>query len=265
MISIKEAGRQSRAIYALHWALFCMRNRQLVVSSDLFWRSNRNSFAGRPGWVIGNGPSLRIGDLERLRDEVSIASNKIYLGFAQTTWRPSYYTCSDKLVWEKVQPALPGLFPTVIGLSTMPLPQVDISYRVARMLAGHRSVQDAFSVDCGHGVYGGRTVTYFNLQIAAHLGLNPIYLLGCDHYYAGETGTAQVGEIVRHAVSSNHFVPNYRQPGERVNSAPILEMNEAFAAARGAAEARGIRICNATRGGHLEVFERVNFDDVAPA
>ena len=32
---------------------------------------------------------------------------------------------------------------------------------------------------------GGRTITLAtNIQIAVHLGLNPIYLIGyCDHYY----------------------------------------------------------------------------------
>lgn len=265
MIPLKELIRQSRIAYAAHWALFRFQNPRLVAESTHFWQTTRNSLAGRPGWVIGNGPSLRVEDLDRLKNQVCLASNKIYLAFERTAWRPAYYTCADKLVWEKVQPALPGLFPLVLGLSTLPLPTVDFPYRIARMVGGHRSAREAFSTDCGNGVYGGRTVTFFNLQIAAHLGLNPIYLLGCDHYYAGEAGAAKAGEVVQHATASNHFVPNYRQPGEKVNSAPIEEMNGAFAVARRVAETRGIKILNATRGGHLEAFERARFDDVAPA
>jgi hypothetical protein len=39
-------------------------------------------------------------------------------------------------------------------------------------------------------------------------------------------------------------------------------MNAAFDVARRVAEAHGIKIINATRGGHLEAFERAAFDSL---
>ena len=51
-------------------------------------------------FIIGNGPSLKINDLDLLHihDELSFAFNKIYLAFEQTKYRPSYYMVEDILV-----------------------------------------------------------------------------------------------------------------------------------------------------------------------
>ena len=116
-----------------------------------------------------------------------------------------------------------------------------------------------FSPDVGGGVYNGYTVTYFNLQLAVHLGLNPIYLIGCDHFYAGE-GNVTANQVIQAGSQVNHFDPRYRQPGEKVNPAPVQLMDFGYAHARSYADRHGIKIINATRGGYLEVFERANFD-----
>jgi len=55
------------------------RREWLRWRSRRYWASVKGRYAGRRGFVIGNGPSLKAADLELLRDEVCIASNKIYL------------------------------------------------------------------------------------------------------------------------------------------------------------------------------------------
>lgn len=253
---------QCPLLYSFLWQWFSLRHARVARDSRSWWQRTRNIHSGRRGFVIGNGPSLRIADLSRLRSEICIASNKIYLAFDETDWRPDYLTCIDKLVWEKIQGDLPGRFQEIIALSTLSIRHATIPVVVARHLGGHASVADGFSMDGTQGVFGGRTVTYTNLQLAAHLGLNPIYLLGCDHYYQGEAGAKASGAIIAHASGSNHFSPKYRTEGERVNSAPIKEMDAAFVVARRVAEKHGVRIYNATRGGHLEVFERASLDSI---
>lgn len=234
----------------------------MAQRSAEWWKRTRGIHAGMRGFVIGNGPSLRMSDLDRLRSEVCIASNKIYLAYEETDWRPNYVTCSDKLVWAKIRDEMSMHFSEILAVSTMDVRNVPIPVIVARHLGGHASVADAFSSDCSRGVYAGRTVTYFNLQVAAHLGLNPIYLIGCDHYYSGEAGVSEHGAVIKHSDVVNHFSPKYRTAGESVNSAPITEMNDAFRVGRRVAESRGIHIINATRGGHLEVFQRASMDEI---
>lgn len=259
---MKNRLLQSSLLYSVLWQLFRVRHPRVARQSRDWWQRTRNLYSGRRGFVIGNGPSLRTADLSRLKSDICIASNKIYLAFDETDWRPEYLTCSDKLVWAKIQPDLPGRFKEIIAISTLDLRLAAIPVVVGRHLGGHAAVAEGFSLDCGRGIFGGRTVTYVNLQLAAHLGLNPIYLIGCDHYYLGESDVDASGKIITHSVTSNHFSPNYRSPGEKVNSAPIAEMNAAFSVGRQVAEAHGIRILNATRGGHLEVFDRVAFDSL---
>ena len=53
---------------------------------------------GKRGFIIGNGPSLTVADLEKLKNEITFASNRIYLAFDETNWRPTYYNMCDVVV-----------------------------------------------------------------------------------------------------------------------------------------------------------------------
>jgi len=242
------------------------RERRILASRD-YWKSLKNKHQGKRGFVIGNGPSLRLGDLERLNGEISIASNKIYLAFDQVSWRPTYYTVADRLLWRKIRREI-GSY---VGLIHVPEFIYGIPYGIRkkihcwRFLVEGKSFDEysgvAFSDDITKGAYGGATITFDNLQLAAHLGLNPIYIIGCDHYYAGESDIVH-DHAVRVGEQSNHFISGYRRPGEKVNPAPIDKMNDAYSRAQTFAEERGLEIYNATRGGHLEAFPRVILDSL---
>ena len=67
-------------------------------ANDSRIKALRNCHAGRRAFVIANGPSLRVEDLDLLRNEITFASNKIFLAFDSTPWRPTYYFASDNLV-----------------------------------------------------------------------------------------------------------------------------------------------------------------------
>ena len=67
-----------------------------------YWESLRNQYSGQRGFIIGNGPSLRVEDLDSLQGEITIASNKIYMIFPKTPWRPTFYTIADTILWPKI-------------------------------------------------------------------------------------------------------------------------------------------------------------------
>lgn len=237
-----------------------------IQASLPYFRSIKNRYAGRRGFVIGNGPSLRLEDLERLHDEVTIASNKIYLAFPKVKWRPTLHTIADELVWAKVRAEIPEeLKPTLIPHYL----KLDAgtnchTWRTLRLAGIQRETEPDyegidFSTDICVGLFGSCTVTFENLQIAAHLGLNPIYIIGCDHKYAGESNV-QRDQPVAHGSASNHFIEGYRKPGEMVNPAPLDIMNRGYREARRYSDRSQLRIRNATRGGHLDAFERADFD-----
>jgi hypothetical protein len=238
-----------------------------IEESRPFFAALKNKYAGHRGFVIGNGPSLRLEDLELMKGEVTLAANKVYLAFDKVAWRPTYVTVVDPLVWEKVQDDIWKHHDAVLVPSY--LPELKGGHGKAKTFRNLGNASDLWRVDGGlhfsddftKGAYGGYTVTYENLQLAVHLGLNPIYIVGCDHFYKGEDKMKPNDPIVTKD-ASNHFLPGYRVPGEIVNPATIDEMNEGFRQARDYCANHGVQLFNATRGGHLEVFERTSFDDL---
>jgi hypothetical protein len=65
----------------------------------------RNKHKGKRVFLIGNGPSLKKTNLNLIKNEYSIAMNRISLIYKDTEWRPSYYLfCSsncDHPTWGK--------------------------------------------------------------------------------------------------------------------------------------------------------------------
>ena len=233
-----------------------------------FFRSLKNLYEGQPAFVIGNGPSLRIEDLNALNGKVTIAANKIFLAFAYTDWRPTFATIADPILYNKtIRQARNNYSTLLIPHYLLDENATAPNVKVFRTIGGAPELRAAqitsvpFSGDLSRGAYTGYTVTYENLQFAVHLGSSPIYLIGCDHYYKGESDTVANLPVTTKS-ADNHFVPNYRSIGETVNPAPLDLMNVSYQTARLYSEQHGINIYNATRGGHLDVFERVNLDSI---
>jgi hypothetical protein len=235
-----------------------------LVRSRGYWERMRGIHAGRRGFVIGNGPSLTLADLERLSGEVTLAANRIYLCYDQTAWRPTYLSVADSVLWPKIRGEIGQRVDALHLVADLPPPPGARAHYFAyrARVPAEPGPQPAFSADVRAGIHGGYTVTFDNLQIAAHFGLDPIYLIGCDHYYAGEEDLSDPHAAAPVREAANHFIAGYRSVGEVVNPAPITAMNRAFAEARRFSERRGPRILNATRGGHLEAFPRVAFDSL---
>lgn len=233
-----------------------------------YFLSLKDKYKGQRGFVIGNGPSLKLDDLNMLKDEISIASNKIFLCYDQVDWRPTLYTIADHLVWPKLAPELHKHEKRVVIQSDLERlkcckAKIHVVKHLGSALASPiaQGNKPLFSSDTSLGIYTGYTVTFENIQWAVHMGLNPIYLIGCDHYYHGEP-EVNCDTPIAEGVHQNHFMPGYRVPGEIVNNAAIKEMTQAYEVAKKYGDDNGIQIINATRGGHLEVFSRASFDEL---
>ena len=111
------------------------------------------------------------------------------------------------------------------------------------------------------GIFGGRTITYNNIQLAVHLGFKEIYLIGCDHYYEEKKPTSS--NIVQHDGDiTNHFHKDYRETGEKVNYAPVDIMEDAYRNAKKNLDKQNIKIYNASRKTNLNIFEKINFETI---
>lgn len=223
-----------------------------------YWNSLKNIHQGKRGFIIGNGPSLKMDDLDQLTGEITIASNKIYLAFEKTNWRPNYYTTADIILWDKIKHEVSKYFEYIHIPNYLEKDSIkNVIYWNSKLMG----IKKRFSNDMSISTYSGHTVTYENLQLAVHLGLNPIYLIGCDHNYPGEK-SVKPGKPIKQSENQSHFIKGYRKAGETVLPASIIDMEISYNEAKKYAKKNNIKIFNATRGGYLEIFERKDLDDI---
>ena len=198
-------------------------------------------------------------DLEKLKGEICFGTHRIYEIFEQTDWRPTYYCAQDH---------------KLIELSTKSINRICAKYRFIGTVKNQRykGLRGAthieldtrsfypglpeFSEDISAGIFEGFTVSYMCFQLAAYMGFNEIYLLGIDHNYS-RVKLAD-GSILANEKIQDHF----SEKDEIENVPQLFKSSLAYEKAKSYAEANGIRIFNATRGGELEVFERIDFDSI---
>lgn len=225
--------------------------------------------AGTPVFIVGNGPSLAIADLDALAtlDVVTFAFNRIYLAFDETPFRPTYYMAEDPEVVRLNRDVIvtldgPKLFP-VDYAAELSLARDAIYYPYC--WDDPTPAHPPFNAD-GRVVQWGGSVTYGALQAAALMGCSPIYLIGIDFTWSVPVAhDADKPEVLVSEGERNHFHPDYRKPGETWYVPRIESQRLAYESARAWSQAHGVPIYNATRGGALEVFERRELDTVLDA
>lgn len=213
---------------------------------------------GKRVFIVGNGPSLRLEDLDTLHrnQEICIAANKIYRLYDKVDWRADYLTMIDQRIIEDCEEELEGIEGTVlIGDVAFHQPTRDCKSRKVQYF--HYKTKDfypncpRFSEDFVTGFYRGASVTYVMIQMAVYMGFTEIYLLGVDHNFVGQALNVK-----------NHFAGYHMEEEAKryVQIPPVEEITKAYEMAKRYTEESRIKIYNATRGGKLEVFERVEFD-----
>lgn len=242
------------------------RKLQRLMMRPLFERHRRTleqmkgRHAGRRCFVIGNGSSLNQMDLRPLRHEITFGTNAIFLHYAEMGFEPTYYGVCDPLAEDRAGQinALSGsarFFPQDLVYCLKPAP--DVVY-----LPFHYTNPEPiprFSTDASQVVYLGATVTFMCLQLAYHLGCDPVYLIGMDHSY---TRRHEAKGVMSDSADPDHFSPDYIVRGKPFNPYRRERVEQLFQLARQAFEAAGRQIINATVGGKLEVFPRADYREI---
>lgn len=214
----------------------------------------KNMYLGKRCFVIGNGPSLKMNDLDRLKsnNEVCFGSNGIYHAYDKTNWRPDYYVIVDFIRYKESYNTIKffsGEKMFVRKFYNMEGMEYNRDSNIFN--SPPQKSYFEFSGDITKAIYSGATVTYNMLQIAAYMGFSEIYLLGVD--FSFDTLVSK---------GTNHFDARYESTSKMKDIFHHDENLAAYQAAEAYSREHGFRIYNATRGGKLEVFERVNFDEI---
>lgn len=214
----------------------------------------KNCHYGKRIFIVATGPSIRVEDLEKLKDshELTISMNGIIYFLEKTTWRPDYYVISDGEMIRTYETELERekyLRNTEKFFSDNYLKfwekKHDSTYHGFRQIQKPYEIE--FSNDFSEQVYAGYTVVYSCIQLAVYMGIKEIYLLGCDFSFSQDM-KAQNNHCYRKKVEFYTFNFDGALKG--------------YLCAKKYADENGLKIYNATRGGKLEVFERVDFDSL---
>lgn len=241
-------------------------------SDSKFVKSLKGKYEGQRCWIIGNGPSLTKEDLDVLEDkrEISIASNRIYHIYPKTKWRPTFYISMDVdgLLTEIHRIREGGDYLKFINYKARkygrnPDDHMVYLYRYGRFRIKNYVVEaKTMSSDISHYITSVGTVTANAIEIAIYMGFKEIYLLGVDNNYAVKR--LEDGSIYRDPnIKSSYFEgmkDGKGKEGDGISIQTVHQMNESYELCKQFALSKGVRIYNATRGGKLEIFPRVDFD-----
>lgn len=231
----------------------------------------RNKYAGKRVFVIGNGPSIKNTNLNLLRDEYSFAMNRISAIYIKTQWRPSFFICTTTNVkdidWRNdiLQSINLGIPTFIWDKLESYLPDNNNILKMKCTNGSEISDDPPFewwSYDIEKRVTKFGTSMIVAIQIAVYMGFKHIYILGADLDFKDsfmkkiffKLKLRKIGLIF----DKNHFSNRYGTPG--LNSSALNKnMIGAHKLTKKACAKVGVKIYNATIGGALEVYERVNY------
>lgn len=212
----------------------------------------KDKYKGKRCFIIGNGPSLTVSDLDKLaeKQEICFGLNVIHKIYPNTKWRPDFLCVSDPLVImqnyiEMINENLCPKFISDIRSLFYPEECEDVySFHEIRTSKDEK-LTPYFASQLEDGIFNGSTVTYIALQICVYMGFEKIYLLGVD---CGDW--------------NQHFSKDYWSAKEIVNQANSDRIKRAYEEVEKISRRKKFKVYNATRGGYLEAFDRVDFDMV---
>ena len=225
----------------------------------------RNIHEGKRCFIIGNGPSLTSDDLDTLKahKEITFAFNRIYHIFDSTSWRPTYYISQDEKMLAGCQEEVGEIE------AEMKFIPAELEWYSGIKIKGRTlfhlencdfSKKPLFSEDIAKRIYNSRTVVYTAIQIAVYMGFKEIYLIGVDHHF--HTSMNSKGEIIVDQSAKDYFSDKYNEDKENLYIPNTDLSTLSFIAAKEYVDSHNVKIYNATRGGKLEVFSRVIFDEL---
>lgn len=215
-------------------------------------------------FVVGNGPSLNKIDMSLLKDEITLGSNRVYLGFEKWGYYFKYWSIIDELqikqFYEEYNKKLPD---EMVKFVPVQFTDYFTIKNICPLNVLYRYEPFPQFSDSPDKLYEGWSVTYMLLQIAVIMGCNPIYLVGVDYSYK-ITDKEMVGKKWSDKNSQSHFTPDYCAADKGVvwNVPQFDKTDAAYKCVSQWAEANDVQIFNATPGSKLDFFPKVKYEDL---
>lgn len=215
----------------------------------------KNIHKGKRCFIVATGPSLTLADCELLKDEITFGLNSIVKIFGETSWRPTYYVVSDVVPYAACKDLINiDDFEQVFYSSKIDKKNKRVCHFSLNPINVYRcELRDHFqnrifpAKDLEKYFNDSPSVVFSIIQLAMYMGFSEIYLIGQDCNFA----QAKHSDIAKIAYKVE---PKVRD-GEK-----IIESFQSYQ--QYLSKNTNVKIFNATRGGLLEVFERVQVENI---
>lgn len=261
-------------------ALRAAWNHKLRLSSEekLILRKNQelhNCHYGKRCFILATGPSIKQQDLKFLQGEICIALSNFFVHPDYALIKPRYYCIAPyhppitEEAWQSWMDELEsgcGNTQFFFGLRDRKRNQhngrfVSKKLRYLNLTGAWRPLLKK-GIDLAQPVPSPQSVSIMALLISIYMGFEEIYLLGCDH------------DWILHLNESSHF---YNEKKHALNQKGYNEwfgndleyycqsyvnLWRAYKRVYAIAQDNSIKIYNATPGGLLDIFPRVNYENI---
>ncbi|MGP1586910.1 MAG: 6-hydroxymethylpterin diphosphokinase MptE-like protein [Treponemataceae bacterium] len=224
----------------------------------------KNKYLGKRAFLIGNGPSLDIKDLNKLNNDLSYGCNNLIEIMKKHNWKPSFFYFEDPVfiknylnTKEKIEYLSNSCVLIFSNIISNIFDEYKDCFSNLYFFTCNRYTlkKPSISENIVNGLNAGGTSLFSMLQILIYMGIKEIYLIGVDFSFNKELSSD--GKLTVNEKIKNH-AEGMNQANEGIYY--VDHILEGWKAAKRYADTHGIKIYNATRGGKLEVFPRVDFD-----
>jgi hypothetical protein len=233
----------------------------------------KDTHKGERCFVIGNGPSLKVADLDLLKENgiFSFASKRISAIFEHTQWRPDVWGVSDLdfiSLYHEEMSELEGFIKLAPCQSILNL-NLPIREAIYYPFIQMDRTPCWFNQDVTRGVHFWGTITCKLINFAVYMGFTEIYLLGVDNSYPVKKD--EDGRFTLDPSKDAHFDKNYYKNEKETKKAfsniddfekSYQYMQQAYKDVKWFCDSLGVKVINATRGGELEIYPRTDFDHI---
>lgn len=248
----------------------------------------RDIHKGERCFIVGTGPSIKSQNLLPLKNETVFSLSRFYHHEHYKLIKPKYQVFSGLIlhphVFEKKN--LPydfyheaemkiisdEIFTHCGDKNLINTNQLFNKHQV-NYIAPYAGINDIhkIGIDLTQSIFGYYVISELAIQIALFMGFKEIYLLGLDHTW--------LKEVINNRKFDHQFYPlntgilgkkNLSEFNIKVQSGITFQklitmysgFHNGYNALKEYGETKGIKIYNATKGGMLEIFERIELEEV---
>jgi hypothetical protein len=237
----------------------------------------RGKYLNKRCFIICNGPSLRLEDIELIKNEYTFGMNDIYWMYNNTDWRPDFYCFADMLfdvdgipiqqkrlrsIYEQLRNDTNKTKITFIGQNKFQnriigdfkekhiiiIPEFHYNLRFMRPKLPH------YSFDVSNKVEAFGTTAYFVFQIAVYMGFRNIIFLGADADYSG-TKTHFYDQSIFDMLKREYVTNNIKNAESGIYKGFL-------AIGYYSKRIPGLKVRNASRYTNLDMIERVDLEEI---